>query len=170
MKNSRKSFYIRKADIKAGKKMSEDLTFEERYQRDIKRRESFFTDFHLTDFSNWLGMKDTDELNNRGYQLYIVDGYITEYILRYFDKQYVVIDSYLYYVLVTKFMYGYKIAIFEYSDGKLVETDIPDYTVFETKIADINSLISSAYHIALTLNHTFFNVTEYYTKHITNLK
>jgi hypothetical protein len=150
--------------------MSEDLTFEERYQRDIKKREGYFTDFHLTDYANWLSMRDTDELQSKGYQIYIADGYIVEYILRYFDRQYVVVDDYLYYVLVTRFMHGYKVMIYEYSDGKVLETDIPDYTAFEKSIADINSLISSCYHIALTLSHVFFNITQYYTKYISNFK
>ncbi|CAD98930.1 hypothetical protein AFV1_ORF150 [Captovirus AFV1] len=150
--------------------MSEDLTFEERYQKDIRRRESFFSDFHLTDYSNYLGMKDTDELQTKGYVVYIADGYITEYILRYFDKQYAVIDDYLYYVLIVKFMGGFKVFIYEYSYGKLLESDLSDYSIFEKSIADINSLISSCYHIALSLSHTFFNITEYYTKYISNFK
>ena len=149
---------------------TQDLGFEERYQKDIKRRESFFSDFHIVDFANWLGAKDTDELQTRGFVLYIADGYIVEYVLRYFSRQCTVIEDNLYYIMIIKFMHGFKVLVFEYSYDKQIEVSVPDCSIFEKSIADINSLISSLYHISITLGHVFYNITEYYLKYISNYK
>jgi hypothetical protein len=177
-KNSKESFYIRFTDIKAGKKMSEENTqenenvlgFEEVLLRDIKKRESFFTDFHLVDFANFLGYRETEAVKKEGYQLYVTDAYIIHNIMKYFNRVSVIDDSKLYYLLITKFTMGYKVLVFQYEYDLLVEWADPIWCVFTKHESEINDIISSSYHLAITLSHSFYNITEYYGKHIANYK
>ena len=159
---------------KMGEETGKELDFKDKLDQDVKKRERLYTDYYLTDFSNWLGMRDTQRIDKEGYVLYIADGYIAKVFLSYSDKTVSLDENVLYYLLITKFMNGYKIFIYEYRasiiDNTLVEIHEPYCSFFIKQIADINSLISSAYHIAIVLSHSFIDVTEYYTEYISNIK
>lgn len=170
MENSKETLNTYKVEMKVVKNMSEEIGFKEKLDQDIKKRERFFTDLYLTDFSNWLGIRDTERIEKEGYVLYIADGYMVNAISENSGRGIIVDEDVLYYVLVVKFMSGYKVMLFEYSSDVLVEINKPSYSFFIKQTADVNSVISSAYHISIILAHTFYNITEYYTDIISNIK
>jgi len=147
-----------------------EMGFKGRLERDQRNRERFFVDLYMTDFSNWMGMRDTERIEREGYILYIADGYMVNVFLEYTGKKVVVDENALYYVLITKFLNGYKVMIYQYANDVLVELNDPLYSIFIRRIADINSVISIAYHNSVVLSHTFRDITEYYTDIISNIK
>ena len=159
-----------KVVIKMGEETGKESGFKARLEEDTRKRERFFVDIYMTDFSNWLGMKDTRTIEDSGYVLYIADGYMINVFLEYSGKKIVVDDNKLYYLLILKFMNGFKVMIYEYANDVLVEFNDPLYSMYIKQIADINSLISSAYHNSVVLSHTFRDITEYYTEYISNIK
>ena len=147
-----------------------EMEFKGRLERDQRKRERFFVDLYMTDFSNWLGMRDTERVEKEGYILYIADGYSTNVFLEYVGKKVVVDENALYYILITKFVGGYKVLIYPYANDVLVELNDPLYSLFVNKIADINSVISNVYHNSVVLSKTFRDITEYYIDIISNIK